>query len=290
MTGLEYTQFFTNIATPLVTVGGIFFVWQQIKEFKKDMKYRFDYQKREKAIEIAKEFEILLEKSTLILTVLESTEINKIIKNLNLDTGRNKLIDFSYQELVKIVPEYKTSEGEYQFSTILEKTDLKILSLIMQDYNDKEYHQDKLQYLYKNNFKNFTKEEIEEEKNQKKRSEKARYNTDLVFFKKKIYTEITTIFITTLNKLEHMSMNFICKIADDDVVYNSLHQVFLKYIELCYIFIAQRNIDAKDKYYVNIIQLYNLWKNRYLKELEEENELVSKLGKKNSDFSDIGKD
>lgn len=74
----------------------------------------------------------------------------------------------------------------------------------------------------------------------------------------------------TLNKLEYMCMNLSSGLADDEYIYNSLHQVFINSMQLCYYFIASRNISNKDKYYTNIISVYNKWAKKYYDAQENE--------------------
>ncbi len=77
----------------------------------------------------------------------------------------------------------------------------------------------------------------------------------------------------TLNNLEYMCMYISTGVADEKYIYNSLHQQFLKAIALLYFEISKVNIDNKDKYYTNIIQVYNIWKNKYIKAEEKEKKL-----------------
>jgi hypothetical protein len=62
-----------------------------------------------------------------------------------------------------------------------------------------------------------------------------------------------------LNSLEWFAMNFKTKIADESVVYQSLHQTFLSCVRFLYFFIASKNKNMYDKTYTNIQWLYNLW-------------------------------
>lgn len=87
-------------------------------------------------------------------------------------------------------------------------------------------------------------------------------------------------FITILlNELEHMCMYIATNVADEKYIYNSLHQQFLKTISLLYISISLINIDAKDKYYTNIIHVYNLWTNKYIKAIKKEEKYKKKQKK-----------
>jgi len=65
-----------------------------------------------------------------------------------------------------------------------------------------------------------------------------------------------------LNKLEWFAMIFQYGIADEETVYQSLHQVFLSSVNLMYYSIASLNQYIPDKYYTNIIWLYNHWEEK----------------------------
>jgi hypothetical protein len=65
--------------------------------------------------------------------------------------------------------------------------------------------------------------------------------------------------------------------ADDDVIYQSLHQTFFKAVWILYYDIAKRNTDGKDKYYTNIISTYNRWKSIYMRTHADECKVKSKF-------------
>lgn len=89
------------------------------------------------------------------------------------------------------------------------------------------------------------------------------------------------IICDTLNKLEYECMYISSKVADERYIYNSLHQQFLKVISLLYFEIALINTDNKNKYYTNIITVFNLWKNKYIKAMNKENKIKEKQKKLN---------
>jgi len=68
--------------------------------------------------------------------------------------------------------------------------------------------------------------------------------------------------IHLLNKLEYFSMAFVHNVAEDDVVYQSLHQSFIKTVKLLYALIALRNEPPYDKFYINTIDLFLSWRKR----------------------------
>lgn len=83
-----------------------------------------------------------------------------------------------------------------------------------------------------------------------------------------------------LNKLEYMCMFIASGVADGDYIYSSLHQVFLSSIQTLYVRISKLNVNEKDKYYTNIIDVYNQWKIKYLKEAKREEKISQKLEQK----------
>lgn len=56
--------------------------------------------------------------------------------------------------------------------------------------------------------------------------------------------------------------------------------MFLSSIQILYVNIAIQNVNEKDKYYTNIIEVYNKWKERYLTEAEKEEILSQQLDEK----------
>lgn len=83
-----------------------------------------------------------------------------------------------------------------------------------------------------------------------------------------------------LNTLEYMSMYISTNVANEKCIYNSLHQQFLKAVSLLYFEISFANTDDKDKYYTNIIHVYNLWKSKYIKATRKEDKFKEKQKKK----------
>lgn len=68
---------------------------------------------------------------------------------------------------------------------------------------------------------------------------------------------------TTLNDLESFAMHFVNDAADEDVVFQSLHQTYLHVVGLLYFNICMNNSSyGVDKYYVNVASLYNTWSKR----------------------------
>ena len=91
--------------------------------------------------------------------------------------------------------------------------------------------------------------------------------------------KIRTLICNTLNRLEYLCMYISTNVANEKYIYNSLHQQFLSAIALLYFEISMPNIDDKDKYYTNIIHVYNLWKNKYIKATTKQDKFKKKQRK-----------
>ncbi len=63
----------------------------------------------------------------------------------------------------------------------------------------------------------------------------------------------------TLNRLEFISMNISSTAAGSQFIYPSLHQMFLNTVYVLSPSIAENNYNNVDKFFINIIQVYNHW-------------------------------
>ena len=73
----------------------------------------------------------------------------------------------------------------------------------------------------------------------------------------------------TLNDREYFALHFKHQTADESVIYQSLHQTYLRTMPYLYYFIANGNQDPANKFYTNTIWLYNQWVSE--KENQEKN-------------------
>lgn len=65
-----------------------------------------------------------------------------------------------------------------------------------------------------------------------------------------------------LNDMEAMATLLRYNIADEKLIYQSLHQTYLKYMKYWYFFISDENRKDQDRFYSNTIWLYNHWSKR----------------------------
>jgi hypothetical protein len=214
-----------------------FFVYRQIKNSNKQKEKDYDYKKKEKAIEMAIIFQEMLRDISYIVNILERTKIKEIYHD---KIKFNELKKFDYDELLdkfgeKTVKEVKNID-------MMEGVSIEEIANTYIGFN----------YADENFLKLCDNQET-----------------------KKISTLVINDFLekkaTVLNKLEWFSMNFTSGLADESVVYQSLHQVYLSSVKLFHFEISARNREgSKDKYYCNIIELYNEWSNHYEDALEHE--------------------
>lgn len=83
----------------------------------------------------------------------------------------------------------------------------------------------------------------------------------------------------TLNKLEAICINISSQAAGSQFIYQSLHQVFLSTIEVLAIHISTSNTNNVDKYYINIISVYNMWNLQKQKDINKLNKTGKKIDK-----------
>ena len=65
-----------------------------------------------------------------------------------------------------------------------------------------------------------------------------------------------------LNNMEFFALHFKHNTADETVVYQSLHQTYIRFMPYLYYYIAKTNTNASDKLYTNVIWLYHRWNNK----------------------------
>lgn len=93
----------------------------------------------------------------------------------------------------------------------------------------------------------------------------------LTYYKSILISYFHSNVSTLLNKLESFALHLNSNLADEEILYPSLHQTYLKVIKYLYPHICYLNSrNTADKYFTNIIELYNKWRDRYIEELNKE--------------------
>lgn len=80
-----------------------------------------------------------------------------------------------------------------------------------------------------------------------------------------------------LNDLEAFSLQFHYNLADEKLVYQSLHQTFLDNMRYWYFFISYENRFDQDRSFLNVIWLYQVWERR---KNEDEKSISKALSKR----------
>lgn len=251
----NWSQWITIIVIPFTAGWALF-------QFKKGR----DIKKQEKAVDIAREFsENLVEDLEIINIVLYKSGL---LQKISLNEEQVKKIEyFNVEEARRIkndddcIYEYNLQKEEYRerlnnIYHVLLYNQFTILKV--QEFN---------LLLFKAILDKLSNEDLE--KMHKVLENKKSRPYDFLDFKD-----------TVLNKLEYICMNISSKAADSKYIYQSLHQTFLRTIRNLYMDMASANTDYKDKFYTNIIHVYNEWKKLYLKESRLEERRIKKANQK----------
>ena len=86
------------------------------------------------------------------------------------------------------------------------------------------------------------------------------------FEQKQISTFLGKLITKILNNMEYFSMHFTHNVADETVVYKSLHQTYIKLVKMLY---YKNPLSTTTKYFTNIIELYKIWNDRAINDEEK---------------------
>lgn len=281
----------------IATISGIIFLIIQVNSAKKSYDLsKEDYIKRnskddkEKAVDLAKYYVDNITSNILYLKrVYSESPIYSYIERL--DIRRFKDFDvyevenfFSVSEIEKI----KKSLEKFDLKTLIKASNLKCDNGLKEHLNgittirihDNLKVKNPKKQLHSNNKivnidkkKDITQSNIDKNDEEKKNSRINKMNEILnsyAYYNNKYTIEFSNVVYGTLNNLEYFCMYFNIGIADDLVVYQSIHQSFFDIIKILYFDIALENNEGKDKYYTNIIKLYSKWIKIYNSNLEKE--------------------
>lgn len=279
----EWMQNLVVILGNLAMVFSAIFVAVQVNIFKRDYNFNDDKASREKAIELSKFYSdnILLNKITYIKSVFSRCGIQKIIECVKF----SDLKEFDNQELEEVLGNEKTliikkimeNIGSVEIGILINAS--KYINFVsINDYLDnldainfEKYHKATAESEAAATIgEDLSKEEQEKIKKQKSIMSNRKLNYH--YYRSKYSREFNHTVAESLNLLEYFCMNFNSGIADEETVYQSLHQTFLGTVKLLYYNISERNVSGKDKYYTNIIKLYNKWSDRYEEQHQKERE------------------
>lgn len=245
-----------------------------------------------------------------IINIVNSDEVQQIlIFGISLDNWCTLLTMFGvvigagwgliqYDKNMKLRQQEKASEIAQDFANnLIEKTAL-ISDTLM---SNKEFQKMIVKIVKSKKLNQFTYWEIANILNDKQcfnkceqiiRSQRTQQKYTQLLEKKYNETERTkfnsnfSILVeTTLNHIEAVCINISSKAAGSQFIYDSLHQSFLNITEILSIKISKNNDNNVDKYFINIINVYNMWNKQKNKDIQKFNKTQAKINKLNHKVS-----
>lgn len=228
------------------------------------LKLEFRKSKLEKSIEIAQKFEEILSNSKFDIATILIKYRKSIYKNgdFNFISTHNDLL-FNVSELKSNIEISERYERNFHYNNV------ELLQLVIENKSSVEdmktlYLQQKIMDMDQSKtLSENLKEYFTEIDDKNIKIKNNRLSSEIFAYARNIFEEFISDFNSTLNKFEWISMYFNNKVANDDVVYQSLHQQFFAFVNASYVFIASRNDTPYDTYYDNVIKLYNNWNKKY---------------------------
>lgn len=240
-------QIITNI---FLIVGGIIAVWQYLSS-KHNETYHYNKDQIHLAIEIAEYYKENV--------IWYSRDLKNIVGNIGLfDVSEDiKLEDIQYFDVAEIKEVYT-------------KKQLKKIKETRAKYNiDKYVEEQSISY------RAMTQKEAA-----------SRLNDNLVIDShtseseqktREVGNQYTELMFKISNNLEVFSMYFVHGVADESVIYQPLHMSFLEIVRLLYYDISYANRSGAMKFYINTIKLFNIWKDKSLKQEEAETDTMRSI-------------
>lgn len=253
-----------NLVANLATTSMVGFAAYQCVILKKDYKLKNEKEERAKAIELSKFYaDNLINNINYLFYIFSESGIDTKLKHLKF----TQLKEFDQQELFDLIEENSLRE----IKTKLNNIDPDILAKANLSFVGKYSKESIVEH---STFLSLESEAQVAADSIKKTHKPTSSN---VVFHLKYYTEFNNIMVSTLNSLEYFCMSFNNGIADEETIYQSLHQSFLGIVKLLYFKIADINLTGKDKYYTNIISLFNKWAARHAHQEKTELEYKRKI-------------
>lgn len=249
----------------IATAVSLVFLIKQTSTLRKTYEYTTDWQCKEKAVELARYYkDCILLNVAYINAVLKHTGALSLLDNIK--NGDIKI--FTRDELTSLVGPQINERIKEQI------TDLHNLSALIslrnsfkEDTHKPRNTNDTLIKSWALLNPNFDTTDDSGGDNHKGMS--AERLIDILYF------EFRDTISDTLNNLEYFAMNFITGVADESVVFQSLHQTYLGIVRALYADISFQNSNPKDKFYTNIIELYHIWAERDEENSRLANSLIS---------------
>ncbi|KIH69952.1 hypothetical protein [Salinicoccus roseus] len=234
-------------------------------------KYDKTYKKKEKAIDLSKEFMQIISSGGFDITHINS----QVLQELSLDKKLNVIDDVGYIHFDSTeCNQYFSQQEINKFHTFKSLTNVKFMKMLSRNNIINNIELNEIYYIVsKLDEKKSLTEVLKEERWNEGKSEDDKIPSSEVYsYLIQIHNDFMMNENYTLNKLEWISMHFVNGIADEEVIYQSNHQLFLSAVKSVYIPLASRNRENHDKFYQNLITMFNTWNSRKQQKIQEEKE------------------
>ena len=239
-TALENINYILQIiASVVMIIGVVIAVWQYVLTARCE-RTKISNERVEKAVQLSEYYKNnILSKVSALRYVFKESGVADIL-------GKIKPVDMVDFDSVELNDKLSAADIK-ELVRIMESEKLaKLIVYVDQVYN---LNLDVVKYV----------DVLEEEEGKKKIS----VNKEGVFrqFMSQIVNEL-------LNNMEYFAMNFTHKVADESVVYQSLHQTYIEAVQLLYYDISKNNKPDGRQFYTNVVELYRTWYNKSRKKRE----------------------
>lgn len=246
---LESVYYSIQIISALFVIGGVVIaVWQYIltsnreNELKEEQLEEVRRVKNKEAIELTQFYkDNIINKISIITKVYRETKILAILDKIKIDSMKN----FDVGELNSVLSQADRDEIE----KIRMSKEFEAVILSHADYF------------------NIDLSKVDEE--------------DKNIVEKNVINNFKVLSQQLLNNLEYFAISFNCKIAEEQIVYQSLHQTYIRIVSHMYYEISKNNKTGEQKLYTNVIDLFNTWNNRAKEQKDREADAIRSVIKKN---------
>lgn len=246
-------EIYVPVLTALFSGGISYYVANVIHKFDKS------YKRKEKALEMANEFSKLISTRS-----FDVGEVNKkVLENIGLQNKIKELEDkeylnFDFDELNEIF-----NEKEYKkYHDYKNLGNLDFIKVLFETFRNETTLDECLSSIIRKlDSQKSLDENIEGKQWRFKLSdgELCIESNDVKQGVNEMGKKYSEIGVYSKNKLEWFAMHFTNNIADESTVYQSLHQIYLKTVISQYLDISENNKRGHEKFYINVIGLYNQW-------------------------------
>ena len=229
---MEILYYTTQIISSIFVVGGVVIaVWQYYLSCQ-DAKTNLEVIQVQRAIELSEYYkDNILRYLPAIYYIFDCSGASKILKTVRPE----QMLHFHKQELHQVL-------SKEQITDLQKLTTTEQFLQCVIEAND----------IFNLNLKFRTKREFTQ--NTDKKEVTVYVNVDSI-----LNNFLSQLINLTLNNMEYFALHFRHNVADESVVYQSLHKTYIDAVQYLYYYICNHNEDSSDKLYTNVTWLYHQW-------------------------------